>query len=127
MILETVYHELDSGGGVGDKDEIEIIGVGVEKPERSLSDGIDSVTCNGGWCGGGMGVSIKICDQVCGKVLDQGFGVKLWSGQFRGADGCGNRGTNRGSTVIEICFPFQLRVFAISEILNIVGLHVFYA
>jgi len=45
VITYTLNDHLDRGGGVGDKDQIELIRVGVEESKCTLPDSINTVTC----------------------------------------------------------------------------------
>jgi len=64
VIFETVDDELDGGRGVGGKNEIEVVRVGVEEAQGALPDGVDPMPGQGGGGGSGMRVAVQVGDQV---------------------------------------------------------------
>ena len=45
MIAEAIDDHLDRGGRIGDEDQIELVGIGVEESKCTFSNRIDAVTC----------------------------------------------------------------------------------
>src|SRR5690242_9848887 len=87
LIPEGIHDQLDAGSGIGHKDDVKLLRIGLEKLQQPQSDIFNAARRKLGGVGGGVRVAVEVREHVGGEALDQ----RLW--------------VERGSSMVEVGCP----------------------